>query len=160
MTTAWTIPRQAPDTPESERDRFVLIAGCGGFGRKLAQVLSGGDRSITLIDLSPEAFVALPPEFEGRLLAGDATDVALLEQAGIATADMLVAATDNDNTNIFLAEIAKTIYGVKDVASRLYDGDKTRAYKDLGIRILNPVELATLEFEKLFDIPEKGEEPA
>ncbi|WP_366946798.1 NAD-binding protein [Desulfosporosinus nitroreducens] len=64
-------------------------------------------------------------------------------------ADVVVAATNDDNTNIMIAEIASKLFNVSQVITRLYDTEKEVVYQDFNIQIIYPSRLSLCEFEKL-----------
>ena len=96
----------------------VIIVGCGRVGAYTAASLARHGHEVVVIDKDTQAFRLLPHGFGGRTIKGYAFDRAVLEEAGIAEADALVAATSGDNTNAVSARIAKEVYRVPDVVSR------------------------------------------
>jgi trk system potassium uptake protein TrkA len=71
-------------------------------------------------------------------LCGVAFERTVLEEAGIAEADALVAVTSGDNTNIVVARIAKDVYRVPDVVARIYDPRRADIYRRYGIQTFAP----------------------
>ncbi len=69
---------------------------------------------------------------------GYAFERSVLEEAGIAEADALVAATAGDNTNAVTARIAKEVYRVPDVISRIYDPQRAEIYRRYGVQTFAP----------------------
>ncbi|RJP32591.1 MAG: TrkA family potassium uptake protein [Actinobacteria bacterium] len=111
----------------------VIIAGCGRVGSQLALLLSSEGHNVVVIDRDPQAFHRLEMSFNGATLTGVAFDLDVLEEAGIRDADVFAALTNYDNTNLMAAEVARGIYGVENVAARLYNPDKEKTFQALDI---------------------------
>jgi len=118
---------------------FVLIVGCGRLGSYLANHLSEHGHSVVAIDRNEEAFEALSPEFSGFRLEGDATEFAVLREAEIANADMVIVTTHNDNINLLVSQVARKLFGVERVIARVFEPERERTYRDLGIDTVCPV---------------------
>jgi trk system potassium uptake protein TrkA len=85
-------------------------------------------------------------------MTGDATDIGTLSEARIETATAVIAVTNNDNINILVAQIAKELYNVQHVVSRLYDPDRGCAYREFGINTICPADLSRKEIENILRI--------
>lgn len=128
---------------------YVLVAGCGRFGANIASMLSEQGKDVVVIDRNSSSFRKLSSDYSGFTIEGDATDIDELMEAGIAKADIVVAATNDDNVNIMIAQIASKIFNVPKVISRLYDTEKETVYKDFNIQIIYPSRLSISAFEDL-----------
>ncbi len=128
---------------------YVLIIGCGKLGSYLANLLSSEGQDVVVIDKNKEAFIDLSSEFSGFSLTGDATEIELLEEAKIKNADIVVTATENDNVNMMLAQIATDIYNVPQVFARIFEPSKTSIYEDLNIKTICPTTLSALKFRDI-----------
>jgi len=111
----------------------VVIIGCGRVGAFLAGLLDSGGQKVTIVDLERGAFAHLPQTFNGTTILGDGTDLDVLRQAGIESADAFLALTEGDNRNLMAAQIAKEIFGVKHVTCKVNDPIRARMYRDHGI---------------------------
>ncbi|MEG1583559.1 MAG: TrkA family potassium uptake protein [Anaerovorax sp.] len=131
------------------KSKNILVTGCGLLGGTLAGVLSAQMHNVTIIDENPDSFRKLPPAYGGFKVTGDATEVKLLEKAGIETADMVIATTERDNVNSMVGQIAKTVYNVAEVYIRLYDVSKEEILSDTGIQVILPSKLSLQEFQVL-----------
>ena len=127
----------------------TVIVGCGRLGSHIATVLSEQGEGVVVIDASRDAFRQLSPGFNGIIVTGDATDLSVLEEASLGRATALVAVTGRDNTNIMVAQMAKKLYNIPRVITRLYEPELECVYKDLGIETISPLLLSTKEVEKL-----------
>ncbi|MDR3277650.1 MAG: TrkA family potassium uptake protein [Oscillospiraceae bacterium] len=139
------------------KNTFTIIVGCGRLGANIAGTLSDAGGSVTVIDQDERSFRKLSPSFGGLIVTGDGTDVSVLTDARIAKATALVAVTDRDNTNIMVAQLAKSLFGVPHVVARLYDPDRECVYQDCGIETISPVRLSTKEINKILKFDETAE---
>lgn len=99
----------------------MIVVGCGRVGSELAARLHRRGEHVSVIDRLPEAFLNLPPDFEGRTLEGYALERRLLERAGIASARGLAAVTNSDVVNAVVGRLAEQLYQVPQVVVRNYD---------------------------------------
>lgn len=97
---------------------LIVIAGAGSIGRSIARELLARGHQVTIADSSPEAMkVSSVPE--ANWILGDLSTPETMEQAGGAQADVVVAATGNDQANLVIALLAKTQFGVPRVVGRI-----------------------------------------
>lgn len=129
----------------------VLIIGCGRLGANVANELSQQSHNVTIIDINKDAFRKLSPSFSGLYIEGDAANIELLKEAGIDQSDILVVATDKDNVNIMIAQMAKVLFLVKEVIVRLYDADKKSIYEDMHIQTVSPTQLSQRALSKIIN---------
>lgn len=134
-----------------KHNNYFIIAGCSRFGANIASTLSAQGKDVVVLDSNNVSFRKLSPDYSGFSITADATDIDELRKAGIAKADVLLAATDDDNTNIMIAQIASKIFSVPKVISRLYDTEKEIILQDFNIQIIYPSRLSICEFDKLLD---------
>jgi trk system potassium uptake protein TrkA len=111
----------------------AVIVGCGRVGAELADELCQRGFSVSVIDKNPDAFEHLHPGFDGKTFVGPGFDRDILEEAGVIDADVFIAVTNGDNSNIVAARVAKEHYGCKTVAARIYDPRRAQIYERLGI---------------------------
>ena len=117
---------------------FIIIMGCGRVGARVAQMLTKAGHEITIMDVQSSAFNRLGPDFKGTTILGDATDQEVLKRAGIERADAFLAATQGDNRNIMSSQIAKHVFGVKRVVTRIYDPLRSDTFAALGLQAISP----------------------
>ncbi|OGB87054.1 potassium transporter TrkA [candidate division WOR-1 bacterium RIFCSPLOWO2_02_FULL_46_20] len=115
----------------------IIIVGCGRVGAQLAQLLSSEGHNIVIIDKKAEAFKRLGSNFNGISIAGVGFDPEILKRAGIEHADAFAAVTSGDNSNIMASQIAKKIYNVKRVITRIYDPLRADIYKKFGLNTIS-----------------------
>ncbi len=128
----------------------AVIMGCGRVGARLAGLLDADGHSVTILDTDTYSFRRLPPTFKGNALIGNGLDQEVLKRAGIEEADAFVATTQGDNRNIMAAQIAKHIFNVPKVVSRIYDPLRQELYGTLGLETISPTTIfAQILREKL-----------
>lgn len=129
----------------------VVILGCGRVGAYLARMLVTEGHQVAVIDKDRAAFARLGPDFAGDLVAGTGIDEDVLRRAGIEQADVFVAVTNGDNTNIMAAQVAKEIFGVPKVVCRIYDPLREETYRNLGLETICPTILGVTKIREVLD---------
>ena len=135
---------------------YVLIAGGGKVGTNLTRSLLQAGHEVTLIEQRPVRFDMLEAEFEHQVHKGDATEIYVLERAGIKRPpDIVVAATGDDEDNIIICQLARERYGVASVIARVNDPRNQPYFDLLGI---SPTVSATRSIMALIEheVPEHG----
>ncbi len=117
---------------------YIILVGCGRVGAQLATMLSQEGHAVVVVDDDPDSFKRLSENFSGSTIQGNGIDEDVLRGAGIERADAVVTATNGDNTNIMVAQIAQEIYGVERVVARCYDPVRSNAYEMLGLKTICP----------------------
>lgn len=120
----------------------IVILGCGRVGSTLAKQMANEGHEVTVLDLTSDSFRRLGPKFRGQRLVGSGLDQDLLRRAGLEQANVFVAVTQGDNTNIMAAQIAREVFRVGKVVARIYDPIRAQAYRELGITTLCTTTLA------------------
>jgi trk system potassium uptake protein len=111
----------------------VVIMGCGRVGSALAQTLEERGHTVAVVDQDPTAFRRLGSGFAGRRVTGIGFDQDTLREAGIEEAGAFAAVSSGDNSNIIAARVAREMFGVENVAARIYDPRRAEVYQRLGI---------------------------
>ena len=132
----------------------IIIAGAGEVGFHLAKLLAIEGQAITLIDLDTERLKQASSSLDVGIIKGNSTSYSVLEEADVENADLLIAATSSEETNLTTCIIAKHL-GAKRTVSRiqnvefLLNRDKLNL-KNLGIdEIISPESLAAKEIKRL-----------
>lgn len=126
-------------------EKYTVIVGCGRLGASLANAISDAEGSVMMVDRDERAFRKLDAAYGGLTLAGDATDIAVLRSVQIERASV----TNDDNTNIMVAQIARNLYHIPNVVCRLYDPEREVVYREFGIDTICPTVLSTREIDRL-----------
>jgi trk/ktr system potassium uptake protein len=135
---------------------YVLIAGGGKVGTNLTRSLLHAGHEVTVIEQKAYRFEKLEAEFEHQVIRGDATELFVLERAGIRRPpDLLVAATGDDEDNIIICQLAREKFGVGNVIARINDPRNQPYFDLLGI---SPTVSATGAILALIEheVPEHG----
>ena len=135
---------------------YVLIAGGGKVGSNLARTLIRSGNEVTLVEQRSDRFDKLEAEFEHQVHKGDATELYVLERAGIKRPpDIVVAVTGDDEDNIIICQMARERYGVAKVIARVNDPRNQPYFDLLGI---SPTVSATSAIMALIEheVPEHG----
>ena len=119
----------------------VIIMGCSRVGAQLAGMLDASGHKVTVLDVEPYAFRKLPSTFNGVAMVGNGLEDESLKKAGIEEADVFVSATQGDNRNVMACQIAKHIYHVQKVVSRIYDPIREEMYRNLGLDTVSPTKV-------------------
>src|SRR6266550_841754 len=135
---------------------YILICGGGKVGANLARLLLRAGHEVTMIEQRGDRFAALEEEFEHVAQRGDATELFILERAGIKRPpDLVLAVTGDDEDNVIICQIAKEKYGVPKVIARVNDPRNQAHFDLLGI---SPTISATSTILALVEheVPEHG----
>lgn len=116
----------------------LVIVGCGRVGAMAAIALSKAGHQVTVVDSNRRAFDRLGDDFSGEMVLGNGIDEDVLRQAGIESADGFASLTNGDNRNIMAAQIAREIFKVPRVITRIYDPIREDVYRELGLNTLCP----------------------
>jgi len=133
----------------------VVIVGCGRTGAFLASLLDQSGDRVSIVDVERAAFARLPASFGGTTILGDGTDLDILRQAGVESADAVLTLTEGDNRNLMSAQIAKQIFAVRQVLAKVNDPIRAATYRGQGLytfsrtTILGTLLHATLTGNKL-----------
>jgi trk/ktr system potassium uptake protein len=128
---------------------FILIVGCGRVGSSVARAMLRDGHEVSCLDEDPESHARLEVGMEesweeagGHFTVGTALEIEALEAAGIDRADAFVAATDGDNTNIIIAQIAQRRFNVPTVIARILDPLRADWYERQGVHTICPTSVA------------------
>jgi trk system potassium uptake protein TrkA len=111
----------------------IVIMGCGRVGSTLARSLEKRGHTVAVIDVLPDAFRRLGPDFAGKTVKGVGFDREVLLEAGIEEAEGFAAVSSGDNSNILSARVVRETFAVHNVVARIYDPGRAEVYERLGI---------------------------
>jgi trk system potassium uptake protein len=128
---------------------FVLIVGAGRVGSAVARRAIAAGHDVSVLDEDPLSHERLDSADEGpwedrggRFTVGTALELDALLEAGIEDADIFVASTNGDNTNLVIAQIAQRRFEVGKVVARVLDPARAEWYADRGLEIVSPTQTA------------------
>ena len=135
----------------------IIIAGCGKVGRALAEQLSREKHDITVIDRKPEAIQQITNIADVRGVVGNGASFEIQTDAGIDTADLMIAVTDADEVNLLCCLIAKKAGGCQTIArvrNPVYHHEIHHIKDELGLSmVINPEWAAAMEMARLLRFP-------
>jgi trk system potassium uptake protein TrkA len=113
---------------------YAIVAGGGKVGANVARSLLRLGNEVTLVEQDRGRFERLEDEFEHQVQRGDATELSVLERAGVARPpDIVLALTGDDEDNLVIAQLAREKYGVEQVIARVNDPRNQAHFDLLGI---------------------------
>ena len=116
--------------------------GCGRVGSSIALQLAREEWDVTAIDEKEEALQRLGEHWGGGFVVGHGMDTEILRKAGIEEADAVVVATNGDNTNIVVGQVAQKRFDIQCVVVRILDPARAEFYKERGLRTVCPTQTA------------------
>jgi trk system potassium uptake protein TrkA len=120
----------------------VIVVGCGRVGSSVALELKQAGWDVAVIDEREEALGRLGDDWTGDFFVGHGMDLQLLRDAGIEDADAVVIATNGDNTNIVVGQVAQKHFDVRCVIVRVLDPARAEFYAQQGLRTVCPTSQA------------------
>ncbi|WP_336327190.1 potassium channel family protein [Halovenus sp. HT40] len=134
--------------------RQIIIVGGGRVGRHSAAKLTDDGFMVTVIEKDPAMCEQFPNPLAGRVIEGDGTELATLEEANAETADIVVALTDDVQTNLSVCELASEIAPDAETHLRIDDdGQEAYAHLDHVDHIVYPAALAAQRTVKQISKP-------
>jgi trk/ktr system potassium uptake protein len=113
---------------------YAIVAGGGKVGSNVTRSLLAMGHEVTLVEQDRERFEQLEAELGVVALHGDATEIHVLERAGIARPpDIVLAVTGDDEDNLVISQLAKEGYGVAKAIARVNDPRNQQHFDLLGI---------------------------
>jgi trk system potassium uptake protein TrkA len=113
---------------------YIVVVGAGKVGWNLARELIGKGNEVTVIESNPSRFAMVEEELEHAVHYGDGSELWVLERAGVARADMVIAVTGDDEDNILICQVAREKYGVERVIARCNNPRNLQHFELLGIK--------------------------
>ena len=129
----------------------ILIVGCGKVGSGLANSLSRLGHDLSVVDGTTANFDRLDEGFTGYTIQGVPIDLEVLRQAGIEACDCLLAVYDDDNVNIMVSQVAREIFQVPKVLTRIYDPQRGGVFAQFGLQTICPTSLTVDVIEKMVE---------
>ncbi|HEV3129784.1 MAG TPA: NAD-binding protein [Solirubrobacteraceae bacterium] len=128
---------------------FILIVGCGRVGSAVAKRALDGGHEVSVLDSDPLSHERLDKDqttswedVGGRFTVGTALEIDALLEAGIEQAEVFMAATRGDNTNLVIAQIAQRRFKVPRVVVRVADPGRATWYGEQGLLTVSPTQRA------------------
>ena len=138
---------------------FVLIVGAGRVGSAVARAALSAGHEVSVLDEDPLSHERLDvgdvgtwEDRGGLFTVGTALEIDALLEAGIERSDCFVAATDGDNTNIVIGQIAQRRFEVARVLCRVMDPARAAWYAEQGMETISPTQGAIDMFRQALDL--------
>jgi trk/ktr system potassium uptake protein len=138
---------------------FILIVGAGRVGSSLAKSALAAGHEVSVLDADPLSHERLDAgqsktweEMGGQFTVGAALEVDALIQAGVERADVFIASTAGDNTNLVIAQIAQRRFAVGKVIVRVMDPARADWYAEQGLQTISPTKYAIELFESALQL--------
>jgi trk system potassium uptake protein len=128
----------------------IVIVGCGRVGSTLARQMADEGNEVSIVDESLSSFARLGEDFGGQMVVGSGIDEEVLRRAGIEGADCFASVTNGDNRNIMAAQIAKEVFHVGRVITRIYDPIRAEVYRELGLETVCPTTIGAALLHEFF----------
>ena len=134
----------------------IIIAGAGEVGFHLAKLLSYESQEITLIDPNKDSLLYADSHLDIKVLKGDATSIKILREAKVNVAELFIAVTSSQTTNITACVLAKELGANKTIArisnTEFIDFKNKVGFTKFGIdELISPEQLAAKEIELLLN---------
>jgi trk system potassium uptake protein TrkA len=137
---------------------FILIVGAGRVGSQVARTTLAAGHEVSVLDEDPLSHERLDSGMDttwedagGRFTVGHGLEIAALREAGIEEAEVFIASTDGDNTNLTIAQLASKRYGVPKVIARVMDPARAEWYAEQGLHTICPTRYAIEMFERAME---------
>lgn len=135
---------------------FILIVGSGRVGSAIAKIALDEGHQVSVLDSDPLSHERLDKDqtitFEdagGRFTVSQALEIDGLLEAGIEQADVFIAATSGDNTNLVIAQIAQRRFNVPRVVVRVADPARAGWYAEQGLHTICPTQVAIDQLQSI-----------
>ena len=135
----------------------IVVAGCDTIGYSIIEQLSHEGHNITVVDKNPENLARIEANFDVQTICGTCASFSVLKNADVASADIFIAVTGNDEKNILSCVLAKQIGNPDTIAAVVdtdYGFDRESLKARLGIStIVNPALECSKEINKMLSLP-------
>jgi trk system potassium uptake protein TrkA len=133
---------------------FILIVGAGRVGSQVARTTLGAGHEVSVLDEDPLSHERLDSGMDttwedagGRFTVGHGLEIAALREE----AEVFIASTDGDNTNLTIAQLASKRYGVPKVIARVMDPARAEWYAEQGLHTICPTRYAIEMFARAME---------
>ncbi len=120
----------------------IMVIGAGYLGRKIAEILDRSGHEIVIIEENEENLSSLSSKFGGIIFQSFPMDVQNLRNAGIESCDAVAVTTSDDNLNITVGQIAKDIFNVETVVTRISDPFREYIFESFGLQSVCPTNMS------------------
>jgi trk system potassium uptake protein TrkA len=123
----------------------IIVIGCGKVGSSLARELVQKGHDVVIIE-SDSKLMEQADDLDCIKITGVPIDRDVLKQAGIQTADVVCSVTQNDNINIMSAEIAREVFKIDKIITRIFNPTSREVFEEFGLNTICSTELTVDAF--------------
>ncbi|MDP1709090.1 MAG: Trk system potassium transporter TrkA [Gammaproteobacteria bacterium] len=137
----------------------IIILGAGQVGSSVAANLAGEANDITVVDNDPRRLQELQVRFDLRTVQGHASHPEVLQRAGAADADIILAVTNSDETNMVACQVASTLFNTPTKIARVRQQEYLSSPQLFGPKafpvdmLISPEQLVTNYVQHLIEYP-------
>ena len=135
----------------------IIIVGCGKVGYTLVEQLSSEEHNIVVIDKNAEKVRYITDNLDAMGVVGNGVSHKTLQEAGVATADLVIAVTGSDEENLLCCVISRktgNCQAIARVRNPIYNSEIDFLKEEFGLAmIINPELIAATEIAKMFQFP-------
>ncbi|MFA5356765.1 MAG: NAD-binding protein [Candidatus Omnitrophota bacterium] len=113
----------------------IVIVGAGKVGYFLAKRLIDNKHTVSVVDKDKQLCEQTAKALEALVVKGDGCDPHILEEAGVARADVIAAVTGEDEDNLIICQLAKELFKVRRTVGRVNDPDNEHTFTELGVDV-------------------------
>jgi trk system potassium uptake protein TrkA len=136
---------------------YIIVVGCGNVGQTITQQLSKEGHNITVIEEKSSVVQNVVNSYDVMGIVGNGASYSIMKDAGIETADLMIAVTDSDELNLLCCLIAKkagNCHTIARVRNPVYKKEINFIKEELGLSmVINPEEAAAAEAGRLLKLP-------
>jgi trk system potassium uptake protein TrkA len=114
-------------------EMYIIIVGGGKIGFYLSKALKEEGHEVLLIEKEEDKYDELADKLKDGVMHGDGTQVKVLKQAGASRADVVVAVTGDDEDNLVVCQLAKSMFFVPRTIARVSDPSKEELFEKVGV---------------------------
>jgi trk system potassium uptake protein TrkA len=114
---------------------YIIVAGAGKVGYFLAKRLCTSKHTVSIVERDKAICEEIAKELEALVINGDGCDPRILEEAGIARADVVAAVTGDDEDNLIICQLAKERFAIQRTVGRVNNPDNEHTFSELGIDV-------------------------
>ena len=124
---------------------YIVIVGAGGIGRKLTEIaLKDGNHNVIVIDKDQTSCEEIARKYDAVAINADATQEETLDESEVKKADVLVATTNDDATNLLVVSLAKN-KGVKHLVAVVNQEERKPLYMEKGVKMIKNPDIVMAE---------------
>jgi|DewCreStandDraft_4_1066084.scaffolds.fasta_scaffold06627_8 trk system potassium uptake protein TrkA len=139
-------------TQQNTERKFVIVVGAGKTGYNLTKLLMEEGHEVLLVEKSKARYFELNNELGESIFLGDASESEVLKNIGTNRANVLVAVTGDDDTNLVICQMAKIMYMIPRTIARISNPKNEDIFTALGVdNIVNTTQIVNSLIEKEVD---------